>query len=102
MQQKPTNVVGRRVAAFLIDAGLLTLFNFLVFFLFAEKRSDIGRDILTGDIPVDETLYINLQLGDEEYSIVGAGKFFAYLAIITLAGFLLFAVLQGIKGWTPG
>lgn len=99
---KPTKVVGRRVAAFLIDLVILSIFNSLVFLLFADKQSDIVRGVLTGTIQADETAFVNLKLGDEEYSIVGGGKFFAYFSIITLAGFLYYAVLQGIKGWTPG
>jgi len=97
--KKPTQVVGRRVAAFLIDAIFLTAINFAIFFLFAEKRSDIESRLLPGE---EQAIFVNLNVGGEEYSIEGSGKALTYLLLIALIGFLYFAVLQGIKGWTPG
>ena len=102
MIDKPTRVIGRRIGAFLIDGLILSIVNFALFFAFAEKRSDIGRGVLTGDVPLDTTLYVNLKLGNEEYSIVGSGKFWAYVGLTLLIAWLYHGVLQGIKGWTPG
>ena len=97
--QKPTKVVGRRVAAFLIDAVLLTILNLLIFMLFADKRSDIEAGLAPGE---EQPIFVNLNLGGDEYSIEGSGKALLFLLLIALIGFAYFAALQGIKGWTPG
>ena len=98
---KPTAVVGRRVAAFLIDALLLYAISFAIFFAMADTKDEIGRKVLQGDIKLDETTYGNITLGDSEYAIVG-NKFLLYLLTVFAIGFLYLAVLQGIKGWTLG
>jgi uncharacterized RDD family membrane protein YckC len=98
---KPTAVVGRRVAAFLIDALLLYAISFAIFFAMADTKEEIGRKVLQGDITLDETTYGNITIGDSEYAIVG-NKFLLYLLIIFAIGFLYLAVFQGIKGWTLG
>ena len=97
--EKPTKVVGRRVAAFLIDALLLPAINRAIFFLFAEKRSDIESRLAPGE---QQAVFVNLNFGGDEYSIEGSGKALVYLLLIALLGFLYFGVLQGIKGWTLG
>jgi uncharacterized RDD family membrane protein YckC len=97
--KKPTQVVGRRVAAFVIDALLLTAINLAVFFLFAEKRADIESRLAPGE---EQAVFVNLNLGGDEYSIEGSGKALLYLLLIAALGFLYFGVLQGIKGWTLG
>jgi uncharacterized RDD family membrane protein YckC len=99
---KPTKVVGQRVGAFIIDLIIWYAFNTAIFFLFADKESDIGRDVLSGDIDTDTTLFINAKIGDEEWSIVGGGKFFIYALILFVFWFGYFIYLQGKKGWTPG
>jgi uncharacterized RDD family membrane protein YckC len=101
MTKKPTAVVGRRVAAFLIDGILLYGIWFAIFFAMADTKEEIGRKVLTGDIKLDETTYGNITIGDEEYAIVG-NDFLLYLLITVLIGFLYLALLQGIKGWTLG
>ena len=98
---KPTAVVGRRVAAFLIDGLLLYAISFAIFFAMADTKEEIGRKVLQGDIKLDETTYGNITIGDSEYAIVG-NTFLLYLLIIFGIGFLYLAVLQGIKGWTLG
>jgi uncharacterized RDD family membrane protein YckC len=99
---KPTNVIGRRIGAYFIDGFIVWVVGFALFFLFADKQSDIGRDVLSGDVPITESLYINVTLGDEKYSIVGSGKFLTYVGLMLLIYWLYYGVLQGIKGWTPG
>src|SRR3954468_13357457 len=98
---KPTAVVGRRVAAFLIDALLLYAISFAIFFAMADTKEEIGRKVLQGDIQLNETTYGNITLGDSEYAILGT-NFLLYLLIVFAIGFLYLAVLQGIKGWTLG
>ena len=97
--KKPTEVVGRRVAAFVIDALILTAINLAVFFLFADKRADIEGGLSPGE---QQAVFVNLTFGGDEYSIEGSGKALLYFALIALIGFGYFALLQGIKGWTLG
>jgi uncharacterized RDD family membrane protein YckC len=99
--QKPTNVVGRRVAAFLIDGILLYAFSFGLFFAMADTQEERLGQLLRGELDADATTYGNIQIGDTEYSLVG-GEFVLWLFLVFLVGFLYLAVLQGIKGWTPG
>jgi uncharacterized RDD family membrane protein YckC len=101
MTQKPTNVVGRRVAAFLIDAVLLYAFSFGLFFAMADTQEEQLGKLLRGEIDPDATTYGNITIGDNEYSLVG-GDFVLWLFLVFLVGFLYLAVLQGIKGWTLG
>ena len=96
--QDPTNVVGRRVGAFIIDLILLSIVNFAVFFAMAEKVSDILRK---GDVDLDTTLYGNVTIGDDEYALYG-GRWVAYVLIMLGVWFLYWVVLQGTTGWTPG
>ena len=98
---KPTAVVGRRVAAFLIDGLLLYAIWFAIFFAMADTKEEIGRKVLQGDIKLDETTYGNITIGDNEYAIVG-NAFLLYLLITIAIGFLYLGLLQGIKGWTLG
>lgn len=98
---KPTNVVGRRVAAFLIDAILLYAFSFGLFFAMADTEEERLQQLLSGEIEPNETAYGNIQIGDTEYSLVG-GEFILWLFVVFLVGFLYLAVLQGITGWTLG
>jgi len=98
---KPTNVVGRRVAAFLIDGIILYAFTFGLFFAMAETEEERVRQLLEGELQPNDTTYGNITIGDNEYSLVG-GEFILWLFLVFLAGFLYLAVLQGIKGWTLG
>lgn len=96
-----TKVLGRRVLAFFIDGLILGAVNLGVFFAMAEKDSDVGRKVLSGEYSPTDTSYGNITIGDHEWSIVG-GKFFLYLLIILIVFALYDWVLQGLKGWTPG
>jgi uncharacterized RDD family membrane protein YckC len=99
--RKPTQVVGRRVAAFLIDALLLYGVTFALFFAMADTEEEQVQKLLEGDLTADSTTYGNIQIGDNEYSLAG-GDFVLWLFLTFLIGFLYMVVLQGIKGWTPG
>jgi uncharacterized RDD family membrane protein YckC len=98
---KPTNVVGRRVAAFLIDAIVLYGISFALFFAMADTDEEVARKLLTGEVDPNETTYGNITIGDTEYALIG-GDFIVWLLIVLLIGFLYMVVLQGLKGWTPG
>ena len=97
----PFKVMGRRVVAWLIDAIILFAIQTAVFFAMAKKDEDILRDVQSGDIPLDETLYGNVTINDTEWSIVG-GDFLLYALIVLLAYVLYYWVLQGLTGWTIG
>jgi uncharacterized RDD family membrane protein YckC len=99
--KKPTGVAGQRIGAWIIDALVLFPINLAIFFAMAEKRSDIARDLLQNEVDPETTLYGNIDIGDEEYSLVG-GDFAIYLLIITAIWLAYSAVLPGIKGWTLG
>jgi uncharacterized RDD family membrane protein YckC len=97
----PTRVVGRRVAAFLIDSILLWIVNSIVFFSMAKTEEEIIREIAAGEIQLTDTSYGNITIGDNEYAIVG-GDFWIYMLIITVIGVLYWMILPGLKGWTLG
>jgi uncharacterized RDD family membrane protein YckC len=94
---QPTNVVGRRVAAVIIDYVLLLAFNAAVFFAMAKKDEEILEEIES----LDDTLYGNFEIGDSQYSIVG-DDFLIYLLITVGVGILYWMVLPGLRGWTVG
>jgi uncharacterized RDD family membrane protein YckC len=98
---KPTQVVGRRVAAFLIDLVILYGLTFALFFAMADTEEEQLQKLIEGDLDADSTTYGNIQIGDNEYSLAG-GDFILWLFITFLIGFLYMVVLQGLKGWTPG
>jgi uncharacterized RDD family membrane protein YckC len=99
--QQPTSVVGKRIGAFLIDYVLYLIVFFAVFFAMADTDRDIAQQLIQREVDPNTSTYGNITIGDTKYSIVGS-KFLLYLLIIFLFGFLYYAVLQGIKGWTLG
>jgi uncharacterized RDD family membrane protein YckC len=97
----PTRVVGRRVAAFLIDGVIGTAVWAAVFFSMAEKESEYAPKVLTGEIDPDTTVYGNIEINDDTYSIVG-GDFLLFLAIVGAFAIVYHWILPGLTGWTPG
>ncbi|MEA2480264.1 MAG: hypothetical protein QOJ07_2186 [Thermoleophilaceae bacterium] len=95
MYEKPTKVVGRRVAAFLIDLVITYAFNALVFLPFSESRSAAQAKLHPG-----ESVNTFVNIGDK--SIIGGGKVAVFLLITLAFGIAYWVILQGIKGWTPG
>lgn len=99
--QQPTKVVGRRVGAFLIDYVLLTAFNAVVFFLMAKTEEEVLEGLAGGDYDFDTTLYGGIEIGNDEYNIVG-GDFLLYVLIVGVVGIVYWMVLPGLTGWTLG
>lgn len=99
--QPPTKVIGRRVGAILIDSLIVFAFNAALFFLMAQTEEDIIRGLGEGDIDLTTSTYFNLDLGDDQYSLVGS-DFTIWLLITTVVGILYWMVLPGLKGWTVG
>lgn len=98
---QPTKVVGRRVGAFLIDYVLLTAFNAVVFFLMAKTEEEVVEGLADGDYDLDTTLYGGIEIGNDEYNIVG-GDLLLYLLIVGVVGIVYWMVLPGRTGWTLG
>jgi len=99
--QPPTKVIGRRVGAILIDSLIVFAFNAILFFLMAQTEEDIIRGLGEGDIDLTTSTYFNLDLGDDQYSLVGS-DFTIWLLITSVVGILYWMVLPGLKGWTVG
>ena len=99
--QPPTKVIGHRVGAILIDSLIVFAFNAALFFLMAQDRNDIIRGLGEGDITLTTKTYFNLDIGDNEYALVGS-DFTIWLLITTVVGILYWMVLPGLKGWTVG
>jgi uncharacterized RDD family membrane protein YckC len=97
----PTRVVGRRVAAFVINAIVIWIVNSIVFFSMAKTEEEIVREIAAGEIQLTDTSYGNVTIGDHEYAIVG-GDFWIYMLIVTVIGVLYWMILPGLRGWTFG
>jgi uncharacterized RDD family membrane protein YckC len=98
---KPTAVAGRRVAAFILDGLINTAVNAALFFPLADTSEELVRKVTNGELDPNTTTYVNLTIGDTQYSILGskAGLYF----LITFAfSFFYWVVLPGIRGYTPG
>jgi len=87
----PTDVLGRRVAAWLVDWLILSALYWGLFAVFAHKT--------TGH--VSGSVFMKLTLGDNTYAVTGgrAGLFYLVWAVV---GIGYSGVLPGVKGWTPG
>lgn len=98
---KPTAVVGRRVVAFLLDGVIAAAINSAVFFFFANTDDEILAKAARGELDLNSNTYVNVNLGDHTYALVGssAGLYFLFAAIV---GFVYWVVLPGRTGWTPG
>lgn len=88
---QPTDVVGRRVGAFLIDLLITLAFNSAVFFPLAEKR----------DEALDSGVYAQFTLGDDTWAVTGGSATLYWLLTLGF-GLLWWVVLPGLKGWTVG
>jgi uncharacterized RDD family membrane protein YckC len=98
---KPTAVVGRRVVAFVIDNIVTTALYAAVFFPLADTQQDIIRKLQSGDISPDATTYVNVTLGDNQYSIIGGKAALCFLLMFVVwVGY--WVILQGVRGATLG
>jgi uncharacterized RDD family membrane protein YckC len=89
----PTQVVGRRVLAFLIDFLITGVFYWGLFFLFAERY-------VAGTEP-RSAFSAKLILGDSAWAISG-GDALLFFGIFLAVGLLYWVVLQGLTGATLG
>jgi uncharacterized RDD family membrane protein YckC len=86
------NVTGRRIGAAFSDLALYTALCFGIFFLMAESTD--------GSVLLERT-NINLQVGDRTWYVEGGEAGLVYLLDV-IAGLMLFGLLPGLTGWTPG
>lgn len=89
--KRPTAVMGRRVGAFVIDFLIWLAAYVGVFAIFAERRS----------VPPGEAVNASITLGDDTWAITGGTALLFFLLVLVL-GFLYWAVLPGLTGWTVG
>lgn len=87
--KSPTNVVGKRVAAFIIDGLIVFAVNAILFIALTEK---IPGKCLGGGITIN---------GDC-HGWTSDGKRTTWLLVTTLVALLIYVVLPGIKGISPG
>jgi uncharacterized RDD family membrane protein YckC len=93
MQQAPTKVVGRRVAQFIVDLLIASVANAILWFLFTEKIPG-GGPCAGGGVTIN---------GDCRGFVQGAeGKRLAWIVLSLAVSLLVFVILPGIKGWSPG
>jgi uncharacterized RDD family membrane protein YckC len=92
MQEKPTNVVGRRVGAYLID-GLVWWLIFALLWI-----------VLTDRLDADATTGGGIVIGDTRYGFHedSGGKRGAWLVLGFVAWIALFVVIPGLRGTSPG
>lgn len=83
-----TSVVGRRVAAFLIDGLIGGGFNALVFFALAEH------------VPYPVNAPVWFSTGRDTWVITGP-KAALYMILVIGVGLALFVVLPGLRGYSP-
>jgi len=91
--QKPTQVVGKRVAAYIIDGLISSAITVIVWFALTTE--------VPGKCPAGGG---GFTIGDNcrGFLIGESGKRNTWYLISLLAGLLIFIVLQGLRGWTPG
>lgn len=89
-----SKVVGRRVAAFLIDLALTWAVSIVVFALLAQRRPR--------GAPIDaDRLYSKVSADHHVYFVTG-GRAAAFYAIVLLGGLAYWVVLPGLRGATLG
>jgi uncharacterized RDD family membrane protein YckC len=90
-RKSPTDVIGRRVGAFVIDFLITGVLYWGLFFLFADRRATAS----------DASVVANLTLGDDTWAVSG-GRAALFFLVFLVLGFLYWSVLPGITGWTVG
>jgi uncharacterized RDD family membrane protein YckC len=89
--QTATNVVGRRVGAFLLDALITGIPSWVLFFALADKYSG----------PPGGAVYAQVTTGSTTWAVTG-GKAALFYLIVLGGGFAYWVVLPGLRGFTPG
>jgi uncharacterized RDD family membrane protein YckC len=90
MPQEPTKVVGRRVAAYLIDSLLYSLLVTGLWFAF------------TGRLDKDTSAGGGFVIGDTRYAFTSSSNRAIWVVLIAVLALLIFVILPGIRGWSPG
>jgi uncharacterized RDD family membrane protein YckC len=98
---KPTKVAGRRVAAFILDGLILGVIEAILFFPLADSDEELARKVLSGELDPNTTTFVNLTIGDTQYSILG-GKAALFFLLVFAAWVFFQLILPGRKGFSPG
>lgn len=85
--------MGRRIAAWLLDALLAGGAVWVVFFLVADK--------VPSDAVTDSSSHANFTLNGDSWQLQGAAATL-FLTLSLAAPLLYWGVLPGMTGWTPG
>ncbi len=93
MRTSPTRIMGRRVAAWLIDAVVAGGAVWVVFFLVADK--------VPSDAVTDSSSQAHFTLNGESWQLEGAAATL-FLTVSLAASLFYWGVLPGMTGWTPG
>ncbi|MEA2438968.1 MAG: hypothetical protein QOH76_392 [Thermoleophilaceae bacterium] len=86
---KPTQVVGKRVAAFIIDGLIVFAINAILFLALTEK---IPGECIGGGVTIN---------GDC-HGWTDGGKRALWIIVTLTTSLLVYVILPGIKGWSPG
>jgi uncharacterized RDD family membrane protein YckC len=89
VQQKATQVVGRRVLAYILDSIIVSAIVAGLWFAFTSSVSKAGH---TGGIVI----------GNTRHGFTSSGNRTAWIAISAALAILLLVVLPGLRGWSPG
>ncbi|WP_354700066.1 hypothetical protein DSM112329_00328 [Paraconexibacter sp. AEG42_29] len=90
---EPTRVVGRRVAAFLLDGLLLWVVSITLFVVTADK--------VPSETISTSSSTLNLEVNDERWLLEGSSATL-FGILVGVAWLLYLGVLPGLTGWTPG
>jgi hypothetical protein len=104
LPRDPTAVVGRRVVATIIDTiifGVLYAFVWQSQAEYVRVPSGLDYGDVCDQLTTLESASQCLQIGDRAYFVTG-GTAAAMWVGGFLAGLLIYVVLQGLTGWTPG
>jgi len=94
-QPDPTNIVGRRVAAFVIDLLLAWIVAGLLFFAFADK--------VPGYLDFSDAsgAHTEVTFGNTQY-VVHGGTFWLWAGLVAFVVVDIAVILEGLTGATPG
>jgi uncharacterized RDD family membrane protein YckC len=86
----PTAVVGRRVVAYIVDSLVVAAISFAAWYALTEK---IPGRCVAGGVTIG---------GDCHGFVSGSSNRAVWLLICLATSFVVFALLPGLRGWSPG
>ncbi|MBV9212992.1 MAG: RDD family protein, partial [Actinobacteria bacterium] len=89
MIERPTRVVGRRVIAYIIDLVILGAIDAALWLALTSSKP---KATSTG----------GLVIGNTRHGFTSSGNRTLWFVLIAVTALLLFVVLPGLRGWSPG